>query len=936
MIKNEYIRIKGAKVNNLQNISVDIPHNQLIVITGLSGSGKSSLAFDTLYAEGQRRYIESLSAYARQFLGKISKPNIDFIQGIPPAIAIEQKVNTSNPRSTLGTTTEIYEYIKLLFARLGKTYSPISGELVKRDSVSNVCDSIFTLPENIRLVLYAPFVIHNERTFEEQLTVLLKQGYNRIRIQGKTLMIDEYLKQKPSFSQDILLLIDRFTIEKSEENRSRVAESIETAFFEGQGICFLEIHFNDEKVDVQRFSNKFEKDGMEFKKPSVNMFSFNNPYGACPRCEGFGSVLGIDPNLVIPDKSLSVYEEAVVCWKTDKMNEYKQELVKNAYLFDFPIHRPISELTKKEYELLWNGNEYFQGINQFFEWVEENAYKIQYRVLLSRYKGKTICPECKGSRLTKDAQYVKIQEKTIHDIIEMPLEECLEFFTSLSFTEPQEQQISKRLIKEIHTRIEFLCELGLGYLTLNRPSNTLSGGESQRVNLAGSLGSSLVGSLYILDEPSIGLHSKDSQKLIKVLQHLRDIGNTVIVVEHDEEVIRHADQIIDTGPLSGRNGGKIIFQGTIHELLLDEKSITAKYLRGDMRIEIPEVRKTAKRFLKMTNVSLHNIRNLSVDIPLDILTVVTGVSGSGKSTLIKDLLFPLISHQIESSGIPNREESLHLQGDIGHISHVEFVDQNPIGRSSRSNPATYIGAFEYIRQLFAEQPLSKSRGYKPGFFSFNIEGGRCEACQGEGHIDIKMQFMADVEIECDECKGKCYKDETLEVKVKDKNIYDILCLTVDEAIAFFHSLPTNRLVQNINTALQPLSDVGVGYLQLAQSSSSLSGGEAQRVKLAYFLGKGSKQNNTLFLFDEPTTGLHFHDIKNLLKAFHALIKKGHSIVVIEHNLELIKCADWIIELGPEGGNNGGQIVCQGTPESISNHQQSHTAAFLREKLTQRK
>lgn len=932
MRKNDFIRIKGAKVNNLQNIDLDIPHNQFIVITGLSGSGKSSLAYDTLYAEGQRRYIESLSAYARQFLGKIRKSNIDSIQGIPPAIAIEQKVSISNPRSTLGTSTEIYEYIKLLFARLGKTYSPISGTIVKRDSVSDVCDFVFSLPEKLRIILYAPFVLRNERSIEEQLHVLLKQGFNRIYINDEIILIDDYLKQKQKKSDKILLLIDRFTVEKTEENRSRIADSVETAFFEGQGVCILEIFQDDGHKDLHRFSNKFEKDGMEFKKPSVNMFSFNNPYGACPKCEGFGSVLGIDPDLVIPDRSLSVYEDAIVCWKTDKMNTYKQQLIENAYRFDFPIHRPISALSEKEYRLLWEGNSYFEGINQFFQWVEENAYKIQYRVMLSRYKGKTICPECKGSRLTKNAEYVKIANKNIREIIEMPLEDCLQFFNTLSFKKPQEQQIADRLVKEIHTRIEFLSDLGLGYLTLNRPSNTLSGGESQRVNLASSLGSSLVGSLYILDEPSIGLHNKDTEKLIKVLKHLRDIGNTLLVVEHDEDIIRAADQIIDTGPLSGKNGGNIVYQGTFNELLTSEKSITAKYLRGDARIEIPITRRQAKRFINLNNVSLHNINDISLTIPLDVLTLVTGVSGSGKSTLIKEILFPLLARHIEYANTPVKEDSPHLTGDLQHISSVEFIDQNPIGRSSRSNPATYIGAYDYIRQLYAEQALSKSRGYKPGYFSFNVPGGRCEACQGAGYISIKMQFMADVDIECDECKGKCFKDETLEVKVKDKNIYDILHLTVDDAIVFFQSLPHTRLIQNIINALQPLSDVGVGYLQLAQASSSLSGGEAQRIKLAYFLSKGSKQHNSLFLFDEPSTGLHFHDIKNLLKAFQALIKKGHSIIVIEHNMELIKCADWIIELGPEGGNKGGKIVCEGTPEDIKQHKSSHTARYLIEKL----
>ncbi len=933
MKNNDFIRIKGVKVNNLQNISLNIPHNKLIVITGLSGSGKSSLAFDTLYAEGQRRYIESLSAYARQFLGKISKPTIDFIHGIPPAIAFEQKVNTNNPRSTLGTSTEIYEYIKLLFARLGKTYSPISGDLVKRDSVNDVCNFIFSLPDTSPVLLYAPLILRNERSIEEQLSVLLIQGFNRISLNGKILFIDDYLKNKTIPSSEILLLIDRFILKKTDENRSRIAESIETAFFEGQGVCLVEIAAANKKKEIHYFSNKFEKDGIIFKKPSVNMFSFNNPYGACPRCEGFGNILGIDPDLIIPDKNLSVYDDAIVCWKTEKMNEYKQALINNANLFDFPIHRPISQLTKEEYNLLWTGNQYFHGINQFFQWVEENSYKIQYRVLLSRYKGKTVCTECKGSRLTKDAEYIKIHKKNIHEIIEMPLDECLSFFKNLTFDTPQEQTIAERLLKEIQTRIAFLCNLGLEYLTLNRPSNTLSGGESQRINLAGSLGSSLVGSLYILDEPSIGLHSKDTLKLIKTLKHLRDIGNTIIVVEHDEEIIRAADQIIDTGPLSGRNGGKIVFQGNITELLKDKNSITAKYLNSDLKIEVPKERKTAKEFLFLNNVSLHNIHNLSVKIPLNVLAFVTGVSGSGKSTLIKEILFPLIKREIDSKQITIKEKSNHLTGDLKKIAHVEFVDQNPIGRSSRSNPATYIGSFEYIRQLFSEQPLSKNRGYKPGFFSFNIEGGRCEHCKGEGHISIKMQFMADVEIICDECKGKCYKDETLEVKIKDKNIYDILHLTIDEAIDFFKNLPNSRLTQNIINSLQPLSDVGVGYLQLVQSSSSLSGGEAQRVKLAHFLGKGSKQAHTLFLFDEPTTGLHFHDIQNLHKAFKALIKKGHSIIVIEHNLDMIKCADWIIELGPNGGNKGGEIIFQGTPEDIIKCKQSHTANFLKKKLT---
>lgn len=932
MSNNNYIRIKGSKVNNLQNVSLDIPRNQLIVITGLSGSGKSSLAFDTLYAEGQRRYIESLSAYARLFLGKINKPNVEYIHGLPPAIAIEQKVNTQNPRSTLGTSTEIYEYIKLLYARLGETYSPISGELVKRDSVSDVCDYIFSLPEDVRIILYAPFLIRNERSPKEQLQVLLKQGFNRIQIKDEIIYIDDYLKQKQINHEEIHLLIDRFTADPSEENQSRVADSIETAFFEGQGACYIEIHFPNGPCKKHSFSNKFEKDGITFKKPSINMFSFNNPYGACPRCEGFGNTLGIDPDLVIPDKSLSVYEDAIVCWKTEKMSEYKDQLIKNASRFHFPIHRPIYKLSKEEYQLLWDGNEYFEGINSFFSWVESNTYKIQYRVMLSRYKGKTICPLCKGSRLTEEAAYVKVEGVNIHTLIEMPLEECLDFFNKLTFKDTNKQLIAERLVKEIRTRLRFLCELGLGYLSLNRSSNTLSGGESQRVNLAGSLGSSLVGSLYILDEPSIGLHSKNTQELIKVLQHLRDIGNTVVVVEHDEDIIRAADHIIDTGPLSGRHGGQIVFQGNIQALYAHPSSITGKYLRGEASIDIPITRRKSNGFISLKNVSLYNIRNISVDIPLHALVLITGVSGSGKSTLIKEILYPLLSRHIETISINQKEVFPHLSGDLDQIAEIELVDQNPIGRSSRSNPATYLGAFEYIRQLFAEQALSKSRGYKPGFFSFNVEGGRCEACQGEGRIHIKMQFMADVDIECDECKGKCYKDETLEVNIDGKNIYDILQLTVDEAIAFFQSIPSNRLTQNIIHCLQPLSDVGVGYLQLAQSSASLSGGEAQRIKLALFLGKGNKQKNTLFIFDEPTTGLHFHDIKNLYKTFQELIKKGHILIIIEHNLELIKCADWIIDLGPEGGNKGGQVVCQGTPEDIIQHKDSYTAQYLMKKL----
>ena len=933
MGKETYIHIQGLRVNNLQNISLNIPHNRLVVITGLSGSGKSSLAFDTLYAEGQQRYIESMSAYARQFMGKIHKPDADLIAGIPPAIAIEQKVNIRNPRSTLGTSTEIYEYVKLLFARLGKTYSPLSGELVKRDSVKDVCDYIFSLPETERITLFAPFHPTNGRTVDEQLKLLLQQGYARISMNGETRLIDEVVGRPVPERTDIRLLIDRFTAARDDENRARVAESVETAFFEGEGHCELEI-LAAETTQKVAFSNRFEKDGILFKKPSVNMFSFNTPYGACPHCGGFGNTIGIDPDLVIPDKSLSVYEDAIACWRTEKMSAYRDALISSAAASGFPIHRPIEKLSKEEYRLLWSGNRHFQGLNDFFQWLEENSYKIQYRILLSRYKGKTTCPVCHGSRLNQETEYVRVGGKNIQEIIGMPVDQCLDFFRQLTFDTPQEQKIAEGLLKEICTRLEYLCDLGLGYLTLNRPSNSLSGGESQRVNLAASLGSSLVGSLYILDEPSIGLHSRDSQRLIKVMKQLRDIGNTVIVVEHDEEIIRSADQIIDTGPYSGNLGGNIVFQGSVPELLQSKESITAAYLRGERQIPVPAFRRPPHKFLRLENVSLHNIHNLSVDIPLEVLTVVSGVSGSGKSTLVKDLLYPALQRHFNQQKISmgNHFQDLHLKGDLQAITSVTFVDQNPIGRSSRSNPATYIGAFEHIRQLFAEQPLSKARGYKPGFFSFNVEGGRCENCQGEGHLKIKMQFMSDMEIPCEECKGKCYKEEALEVKVNGKSIADILQMTIGEAADFFGGMSGCKTAQAVRNSLQPLLDVGLGYLHMAQSSSTLSGGEAQRIKLAYFLGKGGSQEKTLLIFDEPTTGLHLYDVQNLYKTFEALVRQGHSILVIEHHLDIIKCADWVIEMGPEGGDAGGQVVFSGTPEALCQCGTSYTAPFLAEKM----
>lgn len=935
MDNNTYIRIKGARVNNLQNISLDIPHNRFIVITGLSGSGKSSLAFDTLYAEGQHRYIESMSAYARQFMGKIRKPDVDLISGIPPAIAIEQKVNSRNPRSTLGTSTEIYEYIKLLFARIGKTYSPISGEMVKRDSVKNVCDSIFQLPEGTKLILYSPFLTTHERTRKDQLKLLMQQGFTRICTKDGICQIADYLENGPEEEDSpIRLLIDRFIVNNEDENRSRIAESIETAFFEGQGRCELEIYDAEGQFRTRSFSNRFEKDGILFKKPSVNMFSFNNPYGACSHCGGFGNLIGIDPDLVIPDPSLSVYDDAIACWKTDKMSAYRDELIQSADQFDFPIHRPINQLTEDEYRLLWTGNEYFKGLDYFFQWLEENSYKIQYRILLSRYKGKTTCPYCHGSRLSKDTEYIRINGKNIQEIIDMPIRQCLDFFQNTHFEQEQDQKIAQGLLKEICSRMECLCELGLGYLTLNRPSSTLSGGESQRVNLAASLGSSLVGSLYILDEPSIGLHSRDSHKLIQTLQRLRDVGNTIIVVEHDEEIIRSADQVIDTGPYSGTEGGRIIFQGSVPELLDCHESITAAFLRGEREIPIPSYRRKPQKFIRLENVSMHNIHNLDVQFPLETLCVVSGVSGSGKSTLVRDILYPALQRHFNQKKIPNAAftSNPHLKGDLDFITQVEFVDQNPIGRSTRSNPCTYIGAFDYIRQLFAEQPLSKARGYKPGFFSFNVEGGRCETCQGEGHLKIKMQFMSDIEIPCEECHGTCYKEETLEVKVNGKSIADILQMTIDEAIEFFSGLQDCKTAQAVTSSLQPLHDVGLGYLRMAQSSSSLSGGEAQRIKLAYFLGKGSQQNHTLLIFDEPTTGLHFHDVANLYNTFQALIRKGHSILIIEHHLDIIKCADWIIEMGPEGGQAGGNIIFQGTPEELCQCGDSYTAKYISDKL----
>ena len=926
---NNKIILSGIQVNNLKNIDVEIPRNKLVVVTGLSGSGKSSLVFDTIYAEGQRRYVESLNAYVRQFLGKIRKPTIEMVQGIPPAIAIEQKINSRNPRSTLGTSTEIYEYVKLLYARLGRTYSPVSGKEVKRDSVSDVFDFIFNLDRQSKIMLLSPFSTTEARTIQQRLEIFLHQGFSRLFYKDEIVSISDCLQQKFSKKETLHLLIDRFTLDDSEENKTRINDSIETAYFEGDGRCVVLEYQQNGAVNTHHFSNRFETNGIVFRKPSVNMFTFSNSYGACPHCNGLGEAVGISHDLVIPNKSRSVYDDAVAAWRGEKMSEFKHELLKNAYKFDFPIYKPINELSKKEYELLWTGNKYFTGINKFFQWVDENNYKIQYKVLASRYRGKTVCPECNGSRLAKDAEYVKVAGKSITEIVSLPIEESLAFFKSLKFNTQAENTIAEFLLREITVRMQFLCDLGLPYLTLNRLSSTLSGGEFQRVNLATSLGSSLVGSLYILDEPSIGLHSIDTQRLISRLKHLRDIGNTVIVVEHDEDIIRSADYVIDMGPYAGLHGGKIVFQGTLSQLRKEKNSITAQYINGEKKIELPQKRRAFNHSICLKNADLHNLKVADLQIPLGVFTAVTGVSGSGKSSLIRGVLYPELKRLLEESFLSKKETP--ISGDIRWIDSVEFVDQNPIGRSSRSNPATYIGAFDFIRQLYAEQPLSKSRGYKPGFFSLNVEGGRCEVCQGEGKIKIGMQFMSDVEILCDECNGERYKEEVFDIKIDEKTIADMLNLSVDEAIDFFSSLASNRFSKHIAGTLQSLRDVGLGYLQLGQSSSSLSGGEAQRIKLASFLGKASEVKKTVFIFDEPTTGLHYYDIEKLYQTFQLLVNNGHTVIVIEHNLELIKCADWIIDIGPGGGKKGGKIVFSGVPEELVKCSASVTGRFLKGK-----
>ncbi len=920
----EYIIIKGAKVHNLKEVDIAIPQKKFVVITGLSGSGKSSLAFDTLYAEGQRRYVESLSAYARQFLGKIDKPEVDYIKGISPAIAIEQKVNTRNPRSTVGTTTEIYDYLKLLFARIGKTYSPVSGKQVKRHSVTDVVDFILSLPDGTKAYLLAPINIKKDTTLQDRLKLFIQQGFSRIKVNGKVERIEPYLESLDKASKEQpYLLIDRFAVEHDDgEFASRLADSVQTTFFEGESECVVELA-DDGKVYT--FSNRFEEDGILFEKPSINFFSFNNPYGACKKCEGFGSIIGIDADLVVPDKSKSVYDDAVVCWRGETMSKFKEQLVKTAYQFDFPIHKPYYDLTPEHKALLWTGNKHFQGLDDFFKMLEENSYKIQYRVMLSRYRGKTACPDCRGTRLRKDANYVKINGTSISDLVLMSIGDLKDWFANLELNE-YDSAVAKRLLVEINSRLQYLCDVGLSYLTLNRTSNSLSGGESQRINLASSLGSSLVGSMYILDEPSIGLHPRDTDRLIKVLRSLNKIGNTVIVVEHDEEIMRAADQIIDMGPEAGAHGGSVVFQGDHNALAKEDKSLTARYLNGLDVIELPKEKRKAKEFITLKGVRHHNLKNVEANFPLKTMTVVTGVSGSGKSSLVSEVLYPALK-KIHGGYAGKTGEMDKLEGAYDKIQAIEFIDQNPIGRSSRSNPVTYIKAYDDIRNLYADQKLSQMRGYKPSWFSFNVEGGRCDVCQGEGEVTIEMQFMADIHLECETCHGKRFKADVLEVEYNGKNINDILEFTVEEAIAFFRDSQPK-----IANKLKPLEDVGLGYVKLGQSSSTLSGGEAQRIKLASFLIKGASGDKTLFIFDEPTTGLHFHDIKKLLKAFDALLKLGHSLVIIEHNPEVIKCADWIIDIGPEGGDKGGNIVFQGLPEDIVNCQESYTGKYLKGKV----
>ncbi|HJA83480.1 MAG TPA: excinuclease ABC subunit UvrA [Candidatus Bacteroides intestinavium] len=928
MSESDSILIKGARVNNLKNIDVEIPRNKLVVITGLSGSGKSSLAFDTLYAEGQRRYVESLSSYARQFLGRMSKPECDYIKGIPPAIAIEQKVNSRNPRSTVGTSTEIYEYLRLLYARVGHTFSPVSGREVKKHTPEDIVNCMLEHPDGTRYTVLAPIVLREGRTLPQQLDTYRQEGFTRLEVNGTVTRIEEYT---PQDGDTVFLLIDRMMASHEKDAMSRLTDSAETAMYEGDGACLLRFYQADGSTSLFRFSTKFEADGITFEEPTDQMFSFNSPIGACPVCEGFGRVIGIDEHLVIPNRALSVYDGAVVCWRGEKMGEWREMVIRGAEKAGFPIFTPYYELTDEQRRMLWEGTRYFEGINAFFKMLQENQYKIQYRVMLARYRGKTLCPACHGTRLKPEAGYVHVGGKSISQLVDLPITELKQFFDHLKLN-AHDTQVATRILAEINSRIRFLLDVGLGYLTLNRLSNSLSGGESQRINLATSLGSSLVGSLYILDEPSIGLHSRDTDKLIRVLRQLQQLGNTVVVVEHDEEIIRAADYIIDIGPKAGRLGGEVVYQGDMKDILATgyklqaTDSYTVRYLLGEETIPVPLQRRPWNNYIEIKGARENNLKGIDVRFPLNVMTVVTGVSGSGKSTLVRDIFYRALKRELdECSERPG--EFISIGGDIRDLRNVEFIDQNPIGKSSRSNPVTYLKAYDDIRKLYADQPQSKQMGYTPGTFSFNSEGGRCEECKGEGTITVEMQFMADLVLECESCHGKRFKPDVLEIRFQGANIYDVLEMTVDQAIEFF----TLHKQKKIAKKLQPLQDVGLGYIKLGQSSSTLSGGENQRVKLAYYLSQ-EKADPTMFIFDEPTTGLHFHDIRKLLEAFDALLRRGHSITIIEHNMDVIKCADYVIDLGPEGGDQGGRIVATGTPEEVAACAASYTGQFLREKL----